>query len=91
MHELLEKWNTFGAIYYHNQTWYIRCSAQIWNEVRGDFFTLPSITFFGFMSLGWTNSLICRNVLQISDFEYVGKALLEICAQIPDKISANGV
>lgn len=31
---LLLEWNTYGACFRHNGKWWIRCCAQIWNEVR---------------------------------------------------------
>ncbi|KAF8558146.1 PLP-dependent transferase [Imleria badia] len=30
---LLLQWQTYGATYRHNGKWWIRCSAQIWNEI----------------------------------------------------------
>ncbi|TDL14420.1 PLP-dependent transferase [Rickenella mellea] len=33
---LLEKWNIYAAHFYHDDKWWTRCSAQIWNEI-GDF------------------------------------------------------
>jgi len=49
---LLNDWNTYLAHYPHNGKIWVRCSAQIWNEV--------------------------------SDFEYAGRALKVICAEIVD-------
>jgi hypothetical protein len=49
-HRLLDDWNTYVTHYPHNGKIWVRCSAQIWNE--------------------------------ISDFEYVGKALKSICEEI---------
>ncbi|KZT57914.1 PLP-dependent transferase [Calocera cornea HHB12733] len=44
---LLDKYNCFAGIYFHDRKCWVRCSAQIW--------------------------------IELSDFEYVGKAILEIC------------
>jgi len=35
--KLLLEWNTFAPVFYHNNGWWIRCSAQVWNDV-GAFF-----------------------------------------------------
>lgn len=32
--KLLVKHNVYAAHYYHNGMWWVRCSAQIWNEVE---------------------------------------------------------
>lgn len=31
---LLEEMNVYASHFYHNSRWWVRCSAQIWNEVR---------------------------------------------------------
>jgi len=31
--ELLLKWNTFASPFYHQNSWWIRCSAQVWNDM----------------------------------------------------------
>lgn len=31
--KLLYEHKAFGPVYYHNATYWVRCSAQIWNEV----------------------------------------------------------
>jgi len=31
---LLVKWNAYAAHFYHNGRWWIRCSAQVWNEIE---------------------------------------------------------
>lgn len=34
MNELMHGYNTFVAVFMHGGSWWIRASAQIWNEVR---------------------------------------------------------
>ena len=29
----LIEWNTFAPAFYHNHSWWVRCSAQVWNDV----------------------------------------------------------
>lgn len=29
----LLEWNTFVPVFYHDNGWWIRCSAQVWNDV----------------------------------------------------------
>jgi len=29
----LLEWNTFAPTIYHNNGWWVRCCAQVWNEV----------------------------------------------------------
>ncbi|TFK33142.1 PLP-dependent transferase [Crucibulum laeve] len=53
-HKLLYDWNVYAVHLYHGDCWWIRCSAQIWNEV--------------------------------SDFEYLGKALIELCSEVKQSI-----
>ena len=31
--KLLGEWNTYAAHYFHNGAWWVRCSAQVFNEV----------------------------------------------------------
>ena len=31
--KLLLDWNTFTPVFYHNNGWWVRCSAQVWNDV----------------------------------------------------------
>ena len=31
--KLLLDWNTFAPPFYHNNGWWVRCSAQVWNDV----------------------------------------------------------
>ena len=31
--KLLLEWDTFVPVFYHNNGWWIRCSAQVWNDV----------------------------------------------------------
>jgi len=31
--KLLLEWNTFTPVFYHNNAWWVRCSAQVWNDV----------------------------------------------------------
>ena len=31
--QLLNKWKTYAAHYYHNGAWWVRCSGQVYNEV----------------------------------------------------------
>ena len=31
--KLLLDWNTFVPAFYHDDSWWVRCSAQVWNEV----------------------------------------------------------
>ena len=31
--QLLKKWKTYAAHYWHNGAWWCRCSAQVFNEV----------------------------------------------------------
>ena len=35
--EVLLKWNTFASPFYHQNSWWIRCSAQVWNDVSISF------------------------------------------------------
>ncbi|TFY71154.1 hypothetical protein EVG20_g1849 [Dentipellis fragilis] len=51
--KLLLEWNTYAAHYKHNGKWWVRCSAQVWNEV--------------------------------SDFEYLAKALNAVCPEVEKK------
>lgn len=39
-YKLLEEWKTSTAHFYHNGAWWCRCSAQVFNEVRGERFCL---------------------------------------------------
>lgn len=32
--KLLLQWNVYATHFHHNGKWWIRCSTQIWNEVR---------------------------------------------------------
>lgn len=32
--KLLNEWNVYVALFFHGDTWWCRCSAQVWNEVR---------------------------------------------------------
>jgi len=50
---LLDKYNCFAGIYFHDKKCWVRCSSQIWTE--------------------------------LSDFEYVGKAISEICQEYAQK------
>ncbi|KAH8109430.1 PLP-dependent transferase [Phellopilus nigrolimitatus] len=50
---LLEEWNMYAYNLYHNDSWWIRCSVQIYNE--------------------------------LSDFEKLGKVLLEICQNLEEQ------
>jgi len=29
----LLEWNVSSPTFYHNNSWWVRCSAQVWNEV----------------------------------------------------------
>ncbi|TCD65232.1 hypothetical protein EIP91_002940 [Steccherinum ochraceum] len=51
--KLFDDWNVYAAHYYHAGGWWVRASAQVWNEV--------------------------------SDFEYLGMALVAICKEIRTK------
>jgi len=31
--KLLLEWNTFAPAFYHNNGWWVRCSAQVWNDM----------------------------------------------------------
>ena len=31
--KLLLEWNTFAPAFYHHSGWWVRCSAQVWNDV----------------------------------------------------------
>ena len=35
-HQLLDVYNCYVAHFWHNGKWWVRCSAQIWNEVSED-------------------------------------------------------
>jgi hypothetical protein len=40
MKKIISEQNAYSAPFYHNGTWWTRCSAQVWNEVCFTFFTL---------------------------------------------------
>ncbi|TFK94027.1 PLP-dependent transferase [Polyporus arcularius HHB13444] len=52
--KLLKDWKTYAAHYWHNGAWWVRCSAQVFNE--------------------------------LSDFEYLGKALNAVCKEVEETI-----
>ena len=31
--KLLLEWKTFAPTFYHRNAWWVRCSAQVWNDV----------------------------------------------------------
>ena len=35
--KLLLDWNTFAPAFYHDNGWWVRCCAQVCNEVSGSF------------------------------------------------------
>ena len=71
---LLEEWNIYAAHFYHNGGWWVRCSAQIWNEVCN-----IDIVYSKFEPL---------TTWQISDFEVLGRALVPICGEIRERFGA---
>lgn len=62
------EFNMSARTYYHNGKWWVRCSAQIYNEVSRVF-----MIFY---------LLVHAPCLQISDFEKVGEVLSNICKAI---------
>jgi hercynylcysteine S-oxide lyase len=36
-HQLLEEWGVYATHFWHNGKWWVRCSAQIWNDVSCSF------------------------------------------------------
>ena len=76
--KLLVEWNTYAAHFFHNGKWYLRASAQIWNEVC-------EAVAFAFADAENLN-VLCG---QISDFDYLGKAFKSVCAEL-EASYANG-
>lgn len=72
--KLLVKHNVYAAHYYHNRMWWVRCSAQIWNEVS---FVRP-----------YTMPLIMK-FRQVEDFQKLGTALLSVCDEIQKEYRPN--
>jgi hercynylcysteine S-oxide lyase len=41
--KMLVKYKAYSAHFYHNNTWWTRCSAQVWTEVCTIFLCLVSV------------------------------------------------
>lgn len=54
---LLLKWNTYAFCFRHNEKWWVRCSAQIFNE--------------------------------ISDFDFLADALMDVCAKVKEHFAGQ--
>ncbi|KAG6844152.1 hypothetical protein H0H87_009395 [Tephrocybe sp. NHM501043] len=50
--KLLYKYKAYAAHFYHNNRWWTRCSAQIWNELED------------FEKLGKILSAVCAEILE---------------------------
>ncbi|KAI0266849.1 PLP-dependent transferase [Gloeopeniophorella convolvens] len=59
LRNLLEGWHVSAAVYLHNGRWWVRASAQVWNE--------------------------------LSDFEYLAKALKDSCEKLELKYRRKGL
>jgi hypothetical protein len=64
--KLLGEANIAAPIFFHNNVWWTRCSAQIYNEV---------------CCLACT-MIFMAHASQISDFEHLGKVLTEMCQEV---------
>ena len=73
---LLQRHNTYAAHFPHNGRFWVRCSTQIFNEVS---------------CLAFWSCIECLPTycLQLRDFEYLGRALLEICAEILENVKST--
>jgi hercynylcysteine S-oxide lyase len=74
LRSLIEGWQVSAAVFRHNGRWWVRASAQVWNEV--DMEILSSGRF-----------LIS---IQISDFDYLAKALKDSCEKLELRYRRNG-
>lgn len=67
INEMLREYDLIVAPFVHNERWWIRASAQIWNEVG------PCLLVSDVCSALTFN--------QISDFEYAAKVIQKMCAK----------
>ncbi|KAF8261625.1 PLP-dependent transferase [Lactarius quietus] len=58
LHSLIEGWQVSAAVFWHNGRWWVRASAQVWNE--------------------------------ISDFDYLARALKDSCEKLELRCRRNG-
>ena len=70
--KLLLEWKVFGVPFYHNDSWWARGSAQVWNEVSAVSWIATPKT-----------DRVCN---QVSDFEYLAKAYKELCVHVKSRI-----
>lgn len=70
--------NIYGPVFYHNGKWWVRCSAQIWNQVR---------TFVMISGAGYHSGADANFILKVEDFERLGKALRIVCEEISQALS----
>ena len=71
--KLLLDWNVFAPIFYHDDGWWVRCCAQVYNEVRVPFMIRKQQE---------VNEIFA----QISDFEYLGRAYKDLVTQVKENI-----
>ncbi|KAF9465635.1 pyridoxal phosphate-dependent transferase [Collybia nuda] len=75
--KMLEEQNTYSAPFYHNGSWWTRCSAQVWTEV----WNIYSV------SSGLSDNI----AVKVEDFEKIGQAWLTVCAEVLEEIEGKKV
>jgi hercynylcysteine S-oxide lyase len=65
-HNLLEVWQVSAVPFKYNDRWWVRVSAQVWNEVNPRCY------------IDWNSAYLS----QVSDFEYLAKALKDSCEKL---------
>jgi hercynylcysteine S-oxide lyase len=66
----MEEWDCFAVVFVHNGKWWTRCCAQIFNEVSLHSLHRKSVIY------------LMGDMFQLSDFDYVGKVLSVVCAEM---------
>jgi len=74
MEKMFLEWNALVPSFYHHDGWWVRCCAQVWNDVS---------LFFVFTG---DRRELDEMYHQMSDFEYVGRMYNELVPQVIEKI-----
>jgi hypothetical protein len=75
LRSLIEGWQVSASVFRHNGRWWVRASAQVWNEVN-----------FEACCGRVGHSLIST---QISDFDYLARALKDSCEKLESRYHRN--
>ena len=76
--------NAYSPPFYHNDAWWTRCSAQVWNEVC--FVFVLFLFLFRFLC---SFMLMYMPYSKLEDFVKIGKIWLKVCAEVVKELDPD--